>query len=183
MNPLSLNATYRSLSALAAKSGILHISLITISLGFMHSAVAIEDDEIADGNQFYARGKTLIQMIEPSLTTYVRFDEIDEDQETTRDATLIALQPRFRLALQQSNWHLVSQYSLEFGEYVSGDFENFLDHEFRSDWGYRLSRENQFNIGMVYRKWQNRWVDQAIEDFNSGLTDPFSHESLAFDFS
>jgi hypothetical protein len=138
---------------------------------------------IADGNLLRARARAMIQMIAPTLTTYLRYDEIDEDSEKTRDTTLIVVQPRFRLALQQSNWSLVSHYLVESGKYISGDFENFLNHELSSNWEYSSSRKNQFNIEMMYRKWQNRRVDEAITDFNSGLVDSFSHDSLGFDFS
>jgi hypothetical protein len=138
---------------------------------------------ITESSPFWSRTRALVQMIEPSLNSYVRRDEIKEEGRKTRESTLIAVQPRFRLALQQSKWSLVSHYNVEFGEYVSGDFNDFVNHELATDWGYKTSQKNQFNIAGIYRNWQDKQVDQAVEDFNSGLTDSFYHESLGIDFS
>ncbi len=138
---------------------------------------------LADEPTFWSKTRTLFQMIDPSLTSYVRLDDIDEENVGSTTSTLIVVQPRFRLALEQSRWSLVSHYNLESGEYISGDFEDFLNHELRVDWDYQSSQKNQIDLATVYRNWQNKRVDQAVEDFNSNLTNSFSHESLGFDFS
>ncbi|MCZ6500901.1 MAG: outer membrane beta-barrel protein, partial [Gammaproteobacteria bacterium] len=137
---------------------------------------------VRDGSLFWSRSRDLFAIIEPTLTTFIRRDEIDRDGTAKEGSTLVVVRPYLRLALQQPRWSLTSHYELESATYLSGDDDGFINHEVAADWGFRPSRENQINVGAVYRNWHDRRTSQAIEDFNAGLLGSFDYDSLGFDF-
>ena len=137
---------------------------------------------IREGSFFWRGSKDLFAIIEPSLTTFLRRDEIDRDGTGKEGSTLVVVRPYFRLALQQPRWSLNGHYELESGRYLSGNDNDFLNHEVIADWGFRASRANQINVGTVYRSWHDRRTRQAIRDFNAGLVDSFDYNSLGFNF-
>jgi hypothetical protein len=137
---------------------------------------------VRDGPLFWSRGRNLLAIIEPTLTTYLRRDEIDREGFENKSSTLVVVRPYLRLALQQPKWSLTSHYEMESGSYLSGENEGFINHELATDWGFRSSRRNQFNVAAVYRNWQDRRTRQAVEDFNAGLVESFDYDSLGFNF-
>ena len=136
---------------------------------------------VRDGPFFWTSSRDLFAIIEPTLTTYLRRDEIDREGTGREGSTLVVVSPYFKIALQQPRWSLIGHYDLESGKYLSGNDNGFTNHEVVADWSFRLSRENQINVGTVYRNWHDRRTRQAIEDFNAGLVSSFDYDSLGFD--
>ncbi len=137
----------------------------------------------ADSPSFWTRSRALIGTIEPSLTSYLRVDNIDRTVTGAQDSSVVVVRPHLRFALQQPRWTFLGDYELESGRYFKGDEDGFNNHELRANWGYRPSKDNQFNVAATYRNWHDRRTRQAIEDFNAGLLGSFDHDSLGFDFT